>query len=142
VTPDLARVLKHELAHSFVRQITLGRCPTWFNEGLAQLEEGATTTSLGTHLTRAFGNDHLPPFSTLEGSFINLPADRVGLAYAKSLAALEYLRDTYGLGEIRRLLKFIPANPNLNSLFQDELRLTYPAFEQEVANYIVKRYGS
>ncbi len=47
MTPDLARVLKHELTHSFVRQITLGHCPTWFNEGLAQLEEGATTAGAG-----------------------------------------------------------------------------------------------
>jgi hypothetical protein len=141
ITPDLARVLKHELTHSFVRQITLGRCPTWFNEGLAQLEEGATTTGLGTQLARSFVNDHLPPFSALETSFLNLPADQVGLAYAKSLAALECLRDTYGLGEISRLLKMMPANPNFNSLLQDELRLSYTAFEQEVANYIVKRYG-
>jgi hypothetical protein len=66
----------------------------------------------------------------------------VGLAYAKSLAALEYLRDSFGLGEIRRLLKLMPATPDVNSLLQDELRLTYAAFEQEVANYIVKRYGS
>jgi tetratricopeptide (TPR) repeat protein len=141
ITPDLARVLKHELTHSFVRQIALGRCPTWFNEGLAQLEEGATTTGLGTQLARSLGNDHLPPFAALETSFMDLPADQVGLAYAKSLAALEYLRDTYGLGEIRRLLKLMPANPNLGSLLQDELRLSYTAFEQEVANYIVKRYG-
>jgi tetratricopeptide (TPR) repeat protein len=142
MTPDLARVLKHELTHSFVRQITLGRCPTWFNEGLAQLEEGAVTTSLGTQLARAFINDDVPPYSALETSFLNLPAGQVGLAYAKSLAALEYLRDTYGLGEISRLLKMMPANPNLGSLLQDELRLSYTAFEREVANYIVKRYGS
>ena len=142
VTPDLARVLKHELTHSFVRQITLGRCPTWFNEGLAQLEEGATTTSLGTQLARSFLHDHLPPFSALETSFLDLPADQVGLAYAKSLAALEYLRDTYGLGAIRRLLKLMPTNPSVNDLLQDELRLNYMMFEQEVANYIVKRYGS
>lgn len=142
ITPDLARVLKHELTHSFVRQITLGRCPTWFNEGLAQLEDGTTTTGLGMQLARSFVNDHLPPFSALETSFMGLPTDQVGLAYAKSLAALEYLRDTYGLGEISRLLKMMPANPNLSSLLQDELRLSYPAFEQEVANYIVKRYGS
>jgi tetratricopeptide (TPR) repeat protein len=141
VSPDLARVLKHELTHSFVRQITLGRCPTWFNEGLAQLEEGATTTSLGTQLARSFANDHLPPFAALETSFLDLPADQVGLAYAKSLAALEYLRDTCGLGGIRRLLKLMPANPEVNSLLQRELRLDYTAFEQEVANYIAKRYG-
>ena len=142
MTPDLARVLRHELAHSFVRQISLGRCPTWFNEGLAQLEEGATTAGLGAQLARAFASDHLPPFSALETSFLNLPPDQVGLAYAKSLAALEYLRDSFGLAEIRRLLKLMPATPDVNSLLQDELRLTYATFEQEVANYIVKRYGS
>ncbi len=140
MTPDLARVLKHELTHSFIRQITLGRCPMWFNEGLAQLEEGATTAGLGTELARAFSS--VPAYSTLEGSFMGMAANVAGLTYAKSLAALEYLRDTQGLGEIRRLLKAMPANSNFNSLLQDELRLTYPGFEQEVAAYIDKRYGS
>lgn len=142
VTPELARVLRHELTHSFIRQITLGRCPTWFNEGLAQLEEGATTATLGSQLARAFANDRLRPFSVLEASFMNLSSEQVGLAYAKSLAALEYLRDTYGMGEIRRLLKLIPSNSKFDSLLQDELRLDYPSFEQEVAQYIVKRYGA
>ena len=39
VTPDLARVLKHELAHSFINQLSNGRCPQWLNEGMAQLIE-------------------------------------------------------------------------------------------------------
>jgi len=141
MTPELTRVLKHELTHSFVRQITVGRCPTWFNEGLAQLEEGATTTGLGTQLARAFVNDHLPTFAELEGSFMGLSNEQVGLAYAKSLAALEYLRDTYGMGEVRRVLKLLPASASVDSLFQDELRLSYGDFEKEVANYVVKRYG-
>ncbi len=140
MTPELARVLKHELTHSFVRQITMGRCPMWFNEGLAQLEEGATTAGLGTQLARAFSS--VPTYSALEGSFMGLPTNQAGLAYAKSLAALQYLRDTQGLGEIRRLLKAMPANPNFNSLLQNEMRLTYPAFEQDVAAFIEKRYGS
>ena len=40
VTPDLARVLKHELTHSFVGQKTHGRAPTWLQEGIAQWMEG------------------------------------------------------------------------------------------------------
>ena len=142
MTPELARVLRHELTHSFVRQITVGRCPTWFNEGLAQLEEGATTTSLGSSLARAFVQNKLPSFPTLEASFMGLQSDQVGLAYAKSLAALEYLRETYGMSEVRRILKLIPSSSSLDSLLQDELRLSYAAFEQEVGNYIVKRYGA
>lgn len=141
ITPELARVLKHELTHSFVRQITQGRCPKWFNEGLAQLEEGATTAAFGTQLARAIASNRLPPYSSLETSFLDLPPDQVGLVYAKSLAALEYSRDTQGLGEIRRLLKAMPAQPNFNSVLQNELRFDYASFEQEVAAYVEKRYG-
>jgi tetratricopeptide (TPR) repeat protein len=142
MTLELARILKHELTHSFVRQVALDRCPMWFNEGLAQLEEGATTARLGSQLARAFVLGLIPPYSALEGTFMNLPADDAGLAYAKSLAALEYLRDTHGLAEVRRLLKLMSANPDINALLQDELRLSYPAFEREVATYVEKRYGS
>jgi tetratricopeptide (TPR) repeat protein len=139
---DLARVLKHELTHSFVRQITMGRCPTWFNEGLAQLEEGATTATLGAQLARAVTTGHLPSFQALEGPFLNMPQEQVALAYAKSLAALEYLRTNYDMGEICNLLKAMPSQPDFGVLLQNELHLTYPAFEQEVANYLVKKYGS
>jgi tetratricopeptide (TPR) repeat protein len=142
VNAELARVLKHELTHSFVRQITMGRCPTWFNEGLAQLEEGATTATMGSQLARAVATGRLPSFPSLEGPFLNMPPDQVALAYAKSLAALEYLRTTFDMVEIRNLLKAMPSQPDFGVLLQDELRLSYPAFEQEVASYIVKKYGT
>jgi hypothetical protein len=135
-------VLKHELTHSFVRQITMGRCPTWFNEGLAQLEEGATTATMGAQLARALTTGSLPSFQALEGPFLNMPQGQAALAYAKSLAALEYLRTTFDMGEIRNLLKVMASQPDFGVLLQDELHLSYPAFEQEVANYIVKKYGT
>jgi tetratricopeptide (TPR) repeat protein len=142
VNPELARVLKHELTHSFVRQITVGRCPTWFNEGLAQLEEGATTAAMGAQLARAVATGSLPSFQALEGPFLSLPREQVALAYAKSLAALEYLRITFDMSEICNLLKAMPSQPDFGMLLQDELHLSYPAFEQEVANYIAKKYGT
>jgi tetratricopeptide (TPR) repeat protein len=142
VNAELARVLKHELTHSFVRQITVGRCPTWFNEGLAQLEEGATTATMGSQLARAAATGSLPSFPSLEGPFLNMPQNQVALAYAKSLAALEYLQTTFDMAEIRNLLKAMPSQPDFGVLLQAELRLSYPAFEQEVANYVVKKYGT
>jgi tetratricopeptide (TPR) repeat protein len=139
---ELARALKHELTHSFVRQITVSHCPTWFNEGLAQLEEGATTATMGSQLARALASGRLPFLASLEGPFLNMPQEQVVLAYAKSLAALEYLRTTFDMVEIRNLLKAMPAQPDFNVLLQDELHLSYPALEQEVANYIMKKYGT
>jgi tetratricopeptide (TPR) repeat protein len=142
VNTDLARVLKHELTHSFIRQITAGRCPTWFNEGLAQIEEGATTAIMGSQLARSVATGSLPPFPSLEGPFLNMTQEQVTLAYAKSLAALEYLRSTFDMAEIRNLLKAMPAQPDFGVLLQGELHLSYPDFEQEVASYIVKKYGT
>jgi tetratricopeptide (TPR) repeat protein len=141
VTPDLARVLKHELTHSFVRQITLGHCPIWFNEGLAQLEEGSTTAEMGSQLAKAMASEHTTPYSSLEGAFMNLPADQAQIAYAKSLAALEYLRDTFGMGEVRRIVRRL-ATEGFGEILQDEVRMTYPAFEDEVTQYLLKKYGS
>src|SRR4029077_7964480 len=40
VTPELSRVLRHELTHSFIQQKTRGHAPTWIHEGLAQYMEG------------------------------------------------------------------------------------------------------
>ena len=40
LTPDLSRILKHELTHSFVQQKTHRLAPTWVQEGLAQWVEG------------------------------------------------------------------------------------------------------
>jgi hypothetical protein len=141
MTPKLAQVLKHELTHSFVRLITLGHCPTWFNEGLAQLEEGSTTAALGSQLARALAAGKIPAYASLEGSFVSLPPDQASLVYAKSLAALEYLRDAFGMGEVRRMLRQMPSS-DFSAVLQDEVRMNYSNFEEEVANYVVKKYGS
>lgn len=139
MTYDLARTLKHELTHSFVRQATLGHCPVWFNEGLAELEEGATTASLGAALARHYAE--LPTFAALEKPFSNLRPAAVPLAYAKSLAALEYLRDTDGQVEIQRLLKLMARQPDFQTLLQSELRMSLTEFDQAVAAYLARRYG-
>jgi tetratricopeptide (TPR) repeat protein len=141
MTPDLARVLKHELTHSFVRLVTLGRCPAWFNEGLAQLEEGSTTAALGSQLAGALAAGKIPDYASLEAPFVSLPTDQVMLVYAKSLAALEYLRDTFGMGEVRRMLRQMTSS-DFPTLLQEEMRMSYPTFETEVANYVAKKYGS
>jgi len=139
MTYDLARTLKHELTHSFVRQVTLGRCPVWFNEGLAELEEGATTASLGTTLARNYAE--LPTFPSLEKPFTSLAPAAVPLAYAKSLAALEYLRDMNDRAEIQRLLKLMANRPEIESLLQNEMRMSYADFDQAVGAYLARRYG-
>jgi tetratricopeptide (TPR) repeat protein len=142
VTPELAAVLKHELTHSFVRQETQGHCPQWFNEGLAQLEEGKKTEAFGAELAHFMATGQAPPYSGIEGSFMKLPDTQAKQAYAKSLAALEYLRDAHGMTEIRQMLRLMVSNPEFSSILQQELQLTYSRFEEEVTAYILQRYGN
>ena len=73
---------------------------------------------------------------------MNLPDLQAKKAYAKSLAALEYLRETYGMVEIRQMLKLMASKPTFSSILQEELQLAYPRYEAEVTGYVLKRYGN
>jgi len=140
MTPDLARVLKHELTHSFVRQITLGRCPTWLNEGLAQLEEGSTTAALEASWRAPWrrGNSRLRftgrIFREVAGgsgcSGLCQIARRAGVS-ARHFRHGRSAKDAAPIGD-----------SGFNTVLQDEIRMTYPAFEDEVASYVLKKYGS
>ena len=57
MTPELSRVLKHELTHSFVGQKTRGRAPTWIQEGLAQWMEGKRSGDNADRSCRFFSKD-------------------------------------------------------------------------------------
>ncbi|HET6933694.1 MAG TPA: tetratricopeptide repeat protein, partial [Candidatus Angelobacter sp.] len=105
VSPELARVLRHELTHSFVQQITHGRAPQWLNEGIAEIEGGSSTAAFGPRLAALFGTGHQIPLSQLEAGFQGYSSAEAAVAYAESLAAVEYIRDHYGLSDVARLLQ-------------------------------------
>ena len=93
VTPELARVLRHELTHSFVSQIAHNRAPQWLNEGIAEVEEGTTTRAFGSRLALLYSSGHQLPLNLLEGSFESLSTGEASVAYAESVAAVEFVRD-------------------------------------------------
>ncbi len=70
MTSELARVLRHELTHSFITQIARGRCPYWLNEGVAQLMEPRSIAGMGPLMARLFSTQREIPLNALEGSFM------------------------------------------------------------------------
>src|SRR3984885_12162143 len=72
VTPELARVLKHELTHSFVGQKSHNRAPTWLQEGTAQFMEGRRSTEPAGALLNAASQGGVPTLPSLEGSWMSL----------------------------------------------------------------------
>ena len=104
VTPELSRVLKHELTHSFVGQKTRGHAPTWVQEGLAQWMEGKRSGDNGAVLAQVLHDGSAPSLGSLEGSWMGLPSDAAGYAYMWALANIEYIVQTGGMGDIERIL--------------------------------------
>ena len=141
VTPELARVLKHELTHSFVAQMSSNRCPTWLNEGVAQIEEGRSSASQGRPLAQLFAVGNEIPFNVLEGSFMNFSAPQATVAYAESLAATEYIRDAYGMSEIARILELLSQGSSTEAALRATVHSDYRQLRDEMTHSLKEKYG-
>jgi tetratricopeptide (TPR) repeat protein len=141
VTPELARVLKHELTHSFVSQMSSNRCPTWLNEGIAQLEEGKSSASNGHQLAQLFAAGNEIPFNVLEGSFMNFSTPEATVAYAESLAAAEYVRDAYGMTEIAHILELLSQGSSTEAALRATVHADYRQFQEEMTRSLKAKYG-
>jgi hypothetical protein len=141
VTNELSRVLKHELTHSFTNQISKGRCPTWLNEGVAQLEEQRSSRNQGHKLALLYGTQRNIPLNELEGSFMQFPTPIAALAYAQSLLSAEYIRDTYGMSDLALVLKRIGEGQSTESALRSTIHSGYAQLERELTAYLQKIYG-
>jgi tetratricopeptide (TPR) repeat protein len=141
MTPELARVLKHELAHSFITQLSGGRCPPWLHEGIAQLLEPKSLGSDGHQLSLLFKAQHNIPLNALEGSFMSFSGAAAYVAYAESLAAVTYINDSYGMGDIQRILQLLSQGSSTEAALRATIHSDYGQFESDLARYLADRYG-
>lgn len=142
VTPEMSRVLRHELTHSFVAHISHGRAPQWLNEGIAELEQGANTSTFGSRLAGLYSSGHQVPLNMLEGNFDGLSSNEAFVAYAEGLAAVEYIRATYGISDLARILQKLGDGQPIESALRSTIHGGYAELEVEVTNYLKKTYGT
>ncbi len=140
VTDDLSRVLKHELTHSFVRQMTLGRCPTWLNEGLAQWEEGRRSANYSQALVAAYDKGSFLSLKRLEGPWNSFSAATAAYAYAWSLAAVESVMARSGAFAITRLLSDLSTGSLPEDALREALQTNYADFDRQTAEYLRATY--
>lgn len=141
VTPQVAHVLRHELTHSFINYISAGRCPQWLNEGLAQAEESKSLSD-GRRLAQFFQAQREIPLNALEGSFIRFSPQEAALAYDESLAAVQYINDTYGMSDLQRILQRLGQGSSTEAALRAVIHSDYGQLQGEVAKYLVSKYGS
>jgi tetratricopeptide (TPR) repeat protein len=142
MTPQLSRILRHELSHTFINQVSHGKCPQWLHEGIAQVLEGRTTAPFGKTLSKLYADDHEVPMYLLEGSFMTLGKDEASVAYVQSLAVTEFIRDTYGMDDLRSILQKIGQGTSTEAAIRTTLHSGYSQLEQDVGRYLANRYGT
>lgn len=142
VTPELQHVLKHELTHSFVRMITRGNCPSWLNEGLAQLMEGRSDDYFGPALARMFQAKKEIPFRYLDGPFARLNTKQAVVAYAEALLAAEYLQQSWGTDGLQRILQRLGEGDSPEAALSSVTQMHYADLEENLASYLQKKYTS
>jgi tetratricopeptide (TPR) repeat protein len=140
VTPELSRVLKHELTHSFVGQKSRGHAPTWLQEGLAQWMEGKRSGDDAQTLVQVYDTKESIPLAQLEGSWMSLSADSAAYAYAWSLANVEYIVQTGGMSDVTRILDHLADGESTEAALRSVLHGDYNDLMQSTVNYLRKTY--
>jgi tetratricopeptide (TPR) repeat protein len=141
VTPDLARVLKHELTHSFVQQKTQGRAPTWIQEGLAQWMEGKRSGGNAQALLGMYRAAPELAAGHFEGDWMRMPSEAAGAAYAWALANVEYLVETGGMTDVERILDRLASGEASEASVKAVLRSDYAELTRETVDYLRKTYA-
>jgi len=136
MNPELQRVLKHELTHSFVNSLSAGRCPAWMNEGLAQAMEPRSWREFGPQLAQLFRQNKEIPYQFLEHSFTRFSPVQAEVAYAESLSAVDYLRERYGLGEVVRMLRSMGSGVEPEDALKHSTGQDYAVFQARVGEYL------
>jgi hypothetical protein len=123
---EVLRIIPHEVSHQVLHQATdnpFNGPPAWLDEGLATLEQGTGKEPMWMRLRAAAAEDRLPPLRTLNGQF---PYDSEGalLAYAQSMAVVDYVIRTYGETGLSDLIAVFREGAAYDDALQQALGLT------------------
>jgi hypothetical protein len=81
------------------------------------------------------------PFNALEGSFMRFSPMEAILAYDESLAAVQFVIDTYGISDIQRLLERLGAGNSTEAALRATIHDDYGQLQGEVGKYLISKYG-
>jgi tetratricopeptide (TPR) repeat protein len=140
MTDELARVLKHELTHSFVGQKTGGRCPVWLQEGIAQFMEGKRSRANAAVLSAAYQSHMEVSLLSYETSWLNMPRDAASSAYAWSLAVVEEIMTVNGIDDLERILDRIAAGSSTEDAIHAVLHEDYSGLMLSTTQFLHKAY--
>ncbi len=123
----------HEYTHAVVHELSRGRVPHWFNEGLAEYQEAkfSKTSKPARSLKQALDADGLLPWNQIESLFSGRSIDQVRLGYEQSYSVVAYLAQRYGFWHMPRLLKQMAQGVSFEEALEQEFKSPAKRLEKD-----------
>ncbi len=137
-TPGLVRVLRHELAHSFLASKAGPACPTWLHEGVAQWLEGRDAQREELDLAKLAAGKRLPRIESLESPFLGLTEAQAATAYAESLSVVKHIVRLRGEDALKRVIGAIADGRPAAEALPVALALSYGELQRDWEAYLAK----
>jgi len=144
LSDQLKGVLYHEYTHVVVQELTHGNCPTWLNEGLAELQGRKIFNQPLGELGKAVKQSQYIPFSRLEKGFTDLATREAALAYQQSYSLVNFMVTSYGWPKVSEILISLGAGMNIADAVKKSLGdfgLDYEGMLAEWRSYMQREFG-
>lgn len=135
-THNFDQVIWHEIAHSYAIELSAGRVPRWFTEGLSEWESEVADPSWAREsaslLYEARRRGKLRKLSELELAFLRAESPlMMEVAYSTAAWAMRFLGETYGRPKIVAMLKGYAQGKSTEELSKQILGKDMAALEAE-----------
>jgi len=144
ITPDIRATLRHEYVHAVVIDLTRGNCPTWLNEGIAEIQGRLEYNPPLGELEKAAKRGEFLPLKRLEGSFAGLEGGEVRLAYEQSYSLVDFIVSAHGWHRLRMVLEDLGSGLSLgaamNRAFAD-VGLDYDGLFGQWRDHVLREVG-
>jgi hypothetical protein len=97
---------------------------------------------VGGQLAHVYAEHRQIPLSELEGSWMDFSSGQAYMAYYEGLAAVEYIRDTYGMSDIQRILQRLGDGSSTEAAMRSTIHGGYSDVEEGLTDYLKKHYGN
>lgn len=122
---QVSTILFHEYTHAVVQDLSKGRCPVWFNEGLAEYEGWRHGQPQLDSLAEAHRQERLLSWDALDASFSTArTVKEVALGYQQAHSIVAYLIDRYGFWRVRRVLAGLAEGRAFDEIITKEFHIT------------------
>jgi hypothetical protein len=99
------------------------------------------TVVYGRQLSKLFRAQQQIPYNALEGSFMRFSPVEAAIAYDESLAAVQYISETYGMSDVERILERLGQGSSTEAALRTTIHSDYGQLESEVGKFLVGKYG-